>query len=357
MYTASITPFPSAMRATGKKREQVPKSARDGVQKRRAKPRRVAHILKKIYTDLRNPASYSSPYKLYKAARKVHDGIRLEQVEEWLESQDTYTLYRRVPLRFTRVPVITRGLGYQHQADLVDYAPLKRDNSGNTFLMTIIDCFSRFALAVPIKRKTGSQVAKALTLAWKTMKPPVKFQTDEGKEFYNKDVGEVLKKHGVHHFSTYQEMKAQIAERFNGTLRRAMKMHMAENKSLRYIDYLPDFLYGYNHRPHSAIYPYAPVEVTAQNEKSIHDLQYGEYLKSKKPHPKYSIGDKVRIASYRGTFTKSYSHKNFTEEVFEIVDCYRTKPPMYRLKDLDKGELIEGTFYEAELQRVRHHDD
>lgn len=334
-------------------KEKGGKSKRDSVQKRRRKPRRLAYILKKIYTDLRNPASYSSPYKLYKAARKIHDGIRLEQVKEWLESQDTYTLFRRVPLRFKRVPVITRGLGYQQQADLVDYAPLKRDNSGVTFLLTIIDCFTRFALAVPIKRKTGPLVAEALSTAWKTMKPPVYFQTDKGTEFYNKDVAKLLRKHGVHHFSTHQELKAQIAERFNRTLRRALKMHMAEKKTLRYIDYLPDFLYGYNHRPHSAIYPYAPVEVNVGNEKKIHDMQYGDYLRAKKPKPKYSIGDKVRITAYRGTFTKSYSQKNFTEEVFEIVDCYRTKPPMYRLKDLDKGELIQGTFYESELQRVR----
>ena len=54
---------------------------------------------------------------------------------------------------------------------------------------------------------------------------------------------------------------------------------------------------------------------------------------------------------YRGTFRKSYWDKNFTEEVFTIVDKLFMKSLMYRLKDLE-GEMIEGSFYESELQRV-----
>ena len=69
---------------------------------------------------------------------------------------------------------------------------------------------------------------------------------------------------------------------------------------------------------------------------------------------KYQIGDKVRIASYRNVFRKSYRDTTFTRgELFEIVDTLQTNPPTYKLKDLKEGELIEGTFYEEEFQRVR----
>ena len=51
-------------------------------------------------------------------------------------------------------------------------------------------------------------------------------------------------------------------------------------------------------------------------------------------------------------FCKSYQDKNFTEEVFTIVDKLFMKPPMYRLKDLE-GEMIESSFYKSELQHVR----
>ena len=69
-------------------------------------------------------------------------------------------------------------------------------------------------------------------------------------------------------------------------------------------------------------------------------------------HHKYDIGDRVCIMQYQDTFHKSYRDKNFTEEVFTIVDKLFMKPPMYRLKDLE-GKMIEGSFYESELQHVR----
>ena len=51
-------------------------------------------------------------------------------------------------------------------------------------------------------------------------------------------------------------------------------------------------------------------------------------------------------------FRKSYWDTTFTHKLFEIVDTLQTNPPTYKLKDLKEGELIGGTFYEEELQRV-----
>jgi len=249
--------------------------------------------------------------------------------------------------------VVTRGVRYQYQADLVDYSKLKRDNAGFTFVLTVIDCFSRFALALPIKRKTGDEVASALRKAFDSMGNPRKLHTDQGKEFYNRHVKELLQERGVHHFSTFQDVKAQIVERFNRTLREAVLQYMTDRQTLRYLEALPDFLYGYNRRPHSAIYPYSPSQVNERNQRAIHELQYGEYLQDKAKRHKYEIGDRVRIASYRSVFRKSYKDTNFTREIFEIIDTLHTNPPTYKLKDLKGGDLIEGTFYEEELQRVR----
>ena len=40
-------------------------------------------------------------------------------------------------------------------------------------------------------------------------------------------------------------------------------------------------------------------------------------------------------------------------EIFEVIDTlHMNPPPIYKLKDLKEGDLIQGTFYEEELQRV-----
>ena len=142
---------------------------------------RIPILLRKIYTDLKNPASFSSPYRLYAEAKKINSKIKLWDVTEWLETQKSYTLHRQIKTKFRRRKVLTRGVKYQYQVDLVDYSKLKRDNSGYTFVLSIIDCFSRLAFAIPIKRKTGKEVAAALRRAFDHMGDPKKLHTDQGK--------------------------------------------------------------------------------------------------------------------------------------------------------------------------------
>ena len=122
--------------------------------------------------------------------------------------------YRRIKVKYPHHKVLSRGLRYQYQADLVDYSTLKRDNHSFTFLLTIIDIFSRFPLAIPIKSKKGPYVATALERAFKVMKPPRKLQTNMGTEFYRFHIKRVLDRYRVNHFSTDQPLKAQIVECF-----------------------------------------------------------------------------------------------------------------------------------------------
>ena len=226
---------------------------------------RIPVLLRKIYMDLKNPAIFSSPYRLYSKAKKINSKLKLRDVTDWLETQKSYTLHRRIKTKFRRRKVLTRGVQYQYQADLVDYSKLKRDNSGYTFVLSIIDYFSQLAFAIPIKRKMGEEVAAALQRAFDHMGDPKKLHTDQGKEFYNRHVKELLQERGVHHFSTFQDVKAQIVECFNRTLREAILQYMTDRQSLRYVEALPDFLYGYNNRPHSAIYPFSPTRVNEHN--------------------------------------------------------------------------------------------
>ena len=174
------------------------------------------------------PSKFFLPYRLYSEAKKFNSKIKLKDVIEWLETQKSYTLHRRLKTKFKRRKVLTRGIQYQYQADLVDYAKLKRDNSGYTFVLSVIDCFSRLAFAIPIKRKTGEEVAAVLRRAFDNMGDPKKLHTDQGKEFYNRYVKELLHERGVHHFSTFQDVKAQIVEQFNRTLREAILQYMTD---------------------------------------------------------------------------------------------------------------------------------
>ena len=193
----------------------------------------------------------------------------------------------------------------------------------------------------------------ALERAFKVTKHPRKLQTDMGKEFYHFHIKRVLNRYRVHHFFTDQPLKAQIVECFNRTLRETLKQSMAYRKSLDYISVLSDFLFSYNARPHTAFLPFAPREVNKNNEAQVHELQYGEYIRQQKAKHKYSIGDRVRKAINKDDFSKSYKFKNFSEKVYEIIDTVHTNPPMYHLKYLRTGNVLDGAVYQEQIQRVR----
>ena len=67
--------------------------------------------------------------------------------------------------------------------------------------------------------------------------------------------------------------------------------------------------------------------------------------------PKLYVGDFVRIVKKEKTFRKGYKQL-FTDEVFEIAGIPTPNPPTYSLIDSNK-EIIQGKFYQPELQLVR----
>ena len=73
-------------------------------------------------------------------------------------------------------------------ADLIDMKALSEaTNNGMKYLLTVIDIFSKFVWIIYLKRKTGQEVANAISTILKK-RSPNKMWVDKGREFYNKDV-------------------------------------------------------------------------------------------------------------------------------------------------------------------------
>ena len=82
-----------------------------------------------------------------------------------------------------------------------------KHNDDVTFLLLVIDIFSKYGWIIPLKNKEGKTVAEALKTIFKERKPE-KLWTDKGKEFYNKDVKDLIEI-----YSTENEEKSSIVER------------------------------------------------------------------------------------------------------------------------------------------------
>ncbi|XP_052130989.1 uncharacterized protein LOC127751447 [Frankliniella occidentalis] len=92
-----------------------------------------------------------------------------------------------------------------------------------------------------------------------------------------------------------------------------------------------------------------PVDVTPERVLEVYNNLY-HGLKPTNNKTKFKVGDYVRISREKQTFEKGYTW-NWSEEIFQIVQVIPHSMPVYRLEDLDK-DAIQGTFYEAELQKV-----
>lgn len=304
-------------------------------------------ILKEGYFNPRNPASYGGKSKLVEHSKKFKN-ISKENVTNWLQSQDAYTLHKSARKRFPRRPTIVGGEGQQLQADLIDMQKFKSENDGHTFILTVIDVFSKFAWTAGIKSKTGTNVAKALKkiLLGNTYHT---LQTDKGKEFYNAHVKSLLVKMKINHFSTENDdIKASIVERFNRTIQSRLHRYFTKFGSRRWINVLGDLTSSYNNSVHTSTQR-KPIDVDSTNSEEVWLNLYGDTQRSKY-NSKLKVNDHVRISKFKHVFSKGYD-KNWSTEIFMVDKVNNTSPITYSLRD-QMNEQIIGTYYHEELQKV-----
>lgn len=296
----------------------------------------------KVFYDPTHPNSFSGPRELWKSV-----GGTLKQAKEWLETQDTYTLHRPARKRFPRNRIQVAGLDDQFEADLIDMQSIAKHNSRYKYILTVIDSLSKYAWAVPIKDKSGDAIVKAFTPILDE-RPPRKLRTDKGKEFLNSKFQNLLKKRGIVFFTSNNDTKSAIVERFNRTLQNKLYRYFTASKTQRYLDVLPSIVQAYNNRKHSTT-GIAPSRVNVYDGEDVWRKVY--QFAPKKSKPLYKKGDHVRISKAKGMFEKGYK-TNWRSEIFVIKQVQRKPLPEYVLEDLT-GELILGKFLQPELQRVK----
>jgi transposase InsO family protein len=262
-------------------------------------------------------------------------------------------LHKPVRRNFPRRSTVVKGIHDLYQADLVEMKPYSRINKGFKYILTVIDCFTKVASAIPLKNKSGPSITEAMKRVLQAIGKRIKnLQTDDGKEFFNKDFSDLMKKNKINHYSSYSEKKAAIVERFNRTLKTSMYKKFSERGTYVWYDILPTLIKDYNDKKHRTI-GMKPNQVNKTNENTVlkRIKKSTKLLLDKKPPKTFSIGDNVRISKYKQIFTKGYL-PNWTNEVFTVHRVQPTIPETYILKD-SKGEILHGGFYGHELLKSK----
>ena len=169
--------------------------------------------------------------------------------------------------------------------------------------------FSKYTWVIPIKGKKGTSIINVLKKIISEGRKPNKIWVDQGSGFYNKSFKNFLKINNIEMYSTYNEGKSVVAERFIRTLKNKIFKHMTAISKNVYFDVLDDIVNKYNNAVHRTI-KMKPIEVTddfyAEYNETLIELHSIKLHSNEKDH-KFKGGDDVRISKYQNIFAKEYT--------------------------------------------------
>ena len=251
--------------------------------------------------------------------------------------------------------------------DLMDMSNLadKKGNKNYKWCLCIIDIYSRYAWAFPIKTKSVENVIEVFR-PWLKMitqemadyntGKPIQVQSDQGTEFGptfkqfldRRDIRQVLVDAGDHRTQG-------IIERFNLTLRMLFSKFFVKNDNFEWLPHLAECISIYNNRFHRTIQQ-KPLDVwRGKREPNQKPSRFVDDLKP---------GDAVRIFFERKVFDKSSSTPMFTKRVYEVEGKHGGKYKIvgkerrYSRWELKKSQfpITGGPTIEPELHE-KHRDD
>ena len=225
--------------------------------------------------------------------------------------------------------------------DLADMQSLRRKNKGFKYLLCAKDLFGKYAFVIPLKDKKGISIVNAFDKIIKqSNRKPNKIWVDQGGEFYNNVFKKWLSDNSIIMYSTYNEGKSVVAERFIRTLKNKLYKHMTPTGKNVYYDVLDDVINKYNNTKHSTI-KMKPIDVKVN--KRVYIDEHNE------KNSRFKVGDRVRISKFKNIFAKG-STPNWSKEIFIVNKINDTVPYTYNIKDSIDEEII-GSFYDRELQK------
>ena len=295
---------------------------------------------------------------LVKMAMKAKIAFGGEVINGAELAEELHREYRR-PKTFLKVKVF--AMDDVWGADLVEM-PNSKNNNGYKYILTIIDLYTKYAWAIPLKNKTAVTVRNAFEELFENSldghSPPMKLYTDNGSEFYNKTFKKFRDDHEIELYSTYNQPDERsqgpshnpVIERFNRTLKNIMYKKFTERGNRVWFDILDELMESYNNKMHRTI-KMSPYEATKDPESILKTIQsHNNENSTLNEKIKFKVGDRVRLFKWKSKFEKGYTHK-WSKEIFIVDKVFDTKPVTYKVRDLDDEEVL-GRFYTNELTRT-----
>ena len=174
---------------------------------------------------------------------------------------------------------------------------LSRKNKGIKYLLCAIDLYRKYAFVISLKDKKGISIVNAFhKIIKQSERKPNKIWVDQGGEFYNNVFKKWLSDNDIIMYSTYNEDKSVVAERFIRTLKNKLYKHMTATGKNVYYDVLDDVVNKYNNTEYSTI-KMKPINV---KNNFINSFKKRAYIdEHNEEDGRFKVGDRVRISKFK----------------------------------------------------------
>ena len=173
--------------------------------------------------------------------------------------------------------------------DLANFSGYKISNNNSyRYVFVIIDNFSKYLWAIPLKNKSSQTVAQDFSSILTTSKrSPVKIESGRGNEWYNTIFQDFFKVKNIHHFSRYTDIVPSIAERVISTIRNLLKKPPFLTGNADWLSELPSIVKKHKNTIHHSIKRIPVQASTKVNEKVVYSNLRDD---RENPAPKYKLG-------------------------------------------------------------------
>src|SRR5437763_2309680 len=239
-----------------------------------------AKEINQIYTDIANPGGFAGKDALFKSVKEKYPKITRKEINDFLQRNRTYTLFKDRRLHFPRSKFIPTGFMSHVHFDLADFQSLASKNKGYKYMLVGVDLLSKRVFTAPVKSKEFLEMKKAFEIAFAQMPHlPSQIFTDRGKEFESKQMIDYLENDkGIEkHRAVSSHLKAAVAERMIRTIKRRLYKYFSEKNTTNWVNVLSDLTDAINHSK-SRVTGLCPIDITSDNADLVWQRVYGKYV-------------------------------------------------------------------------------
>jgi hypothetical protein len=243
---------------------------------------------------------------------------------------------------------VAPGLRSYYQMDLMVYD--RHEYHNYKYILVVVDVKSRYAMARALTNRTMPNIMKNIEEIFSEMGNPHNIQCDN--EFSKSAFLAYCKKHNINTLFSLPEEKNKnsIVERLNGTIANLLQKWRQATGRYDWAKVLPDIMDNYNNNKHSTIKA-KPIDVWQGRDTNHQKVKVATYH--------FKVGNRVRIASSRGIFSKgdalTYSKDIYTIRMIDgirhYLDNYVDWKKPYELQ-LVKGEPEDYEEPETEQEPI-----